>query len=283
MVKQKDKIRLLLVDDEEDFLISVKNALNRRDIDVLTARNGEEAIRNLYEKQFDIAVLDVKMPGIDGIEVFHRFKRKKPGLPVIILTGHGTIDQAFETSKEGVTDYLKKPCDIDTLVEKVHKILRVHTVIESEESIEKSPHTKDIRVLVVDDELDLLNSLKNVLQRRRMVVYTAEGGKEAISTLENIVVDIVILDIKMPGMDGIEVLRYIKQKFPAIEVILLTGHPETENAIKGIKLGAYEYIIKPPNIDNLTESILSAYRHRQEKLEKRHRKSIRNILDRYPE
>lgn len=114
-------VRLLLVDDEKDFLASVVPGLERRGLEVAAAENGRAALDLLQSRAFDVVVLDVKMPGIDGVETFHEMKRAAPRLPVILLTGHANIGQAFETSRDGVYDYLTKPCDVDWLARAVRR------------------------------------------------------------------------------------------------------------------------------------------------------------------
>lgn len=115
-MKVKDEeIRLLLVDDEEDFLASTTSALERRGVAVTTARDGMEGLQLIKQEEFDVVVLDEKMPGLSGEDVFRYILRLKPGLPVIFLTGHGTAQQAFETSRDGAYEYVAKPCDVDRL------------------------------------------------------------------------------------------------------------------------------------------------------------------------
>ncbi|HBN27177.1 MAG TPA: two-component system response regulator, partial [Desulfobacteraceae bacterium] len=102
------------------------------------------------------------------------------------------------------------------------------------------------RILVVDDEVDFAEMLSLRLKEVGEFVMSVHNGQDCLKTLEgknNI--DVVILDIKMPGMDGIEVLKEIKKKFPLVEVIMLTGHGSAETAVEGMKLGAYDYLMKP--------------------------------------
>jgi DNA-binding NtrC family response regulator len=139
-----------------------------------------------------------------------------------------------------------------------------------------------IRTLIVDDELELLDSLKSVLERRRMKVLTSDSGKKALDLLKENVVDVVVLDIKMPGMDGLEVLKIIKKDYPDIPVLLLTGHPTVESALKGIKLGANEYIMKPPDVEMLVERIRQAYDRQQEIFAQRQSEKINDIRKRRP-
>jgi DNA-binding NtrC family response regulator len=110
-----EAIRVLLVDDEVEFLEATAKALSRRGFVPVTAPGAAIALSLLDERVFDVAVLDVKMPDMDGEQLFAEIRKRHAGLPVVILTGHGTIQQAFRTSKEGVVDYLSKPIDVDEL------------------------------------------------------------------------------------------------------------------------------------------------------------------------
>jgi DNA-binding NtrC family response regulator len=113
------RTRLLLVDDEEEFLRSSSQALGRRGMEVQTAPDGATALAMLAGGEFDVVVLDLKMPGMDGEAVFDRIMATTPGFPVIMLTGHGSIPHAFQTSKKGISDYVAKPCDIDDLAARI--------------------------------------------------------------------------------------------------------------------------------------------------------------------
>lgn len=108
------------------------------------------------------------------------------------------------------------------------------------------------RVLVVDDEEDFLETLVNRLKKRSLETVGVKSGEEAIDEVEQRRYDVVILDIKMPGgMDGIEALREIHRIQPEVEVILLTGHASVETSIEGMKLGAFDYLMKPIKLEDL--------------------------------
>jgi len=115
-------------------------------------------------------------------------------------------------------------------------------------------------VLVVDDEEDFLETIVKRLQKRKIDAHGAKSGEEALEITKKIPVDVVILDIKMPGgMDGIETLREIKRIQPLTEVILLTGHASVETSIEGIKLGAFDYLLKPVKLEELLPKLLQAF------------------------
>jgi len=114
-----DAIRLLIVDDEEDFLETVKMRLESRGFAVATATNGEEAVDLAGREPFDLALVDMQMPGIDGQELLARLKAQHSYIEVIMLTGHGSIQSAVECGKLGAFDYLTKPYELDELILKL--------------------------------------------------------------------------------------------------------------------------------------------------------------------
>ncbi|RZB34267.1 MAG: hypothetical protein SRB1_00035 [Desulfobacteraceae bacterium Eth-SRB1] len=118
---------------------------------------------------------------------------------------------------------------------------------------------KDFRVLVVDDEDDFRETFIKRLQKRELNVTGAESGEKALEILDDFIFDVVILDVKMPGLDGVETLQEMKKKRPLMEVIMLTGHSTVESAIDGLKLGAFDYIMKPADFDELLEKMTQAY------------------------
>lgn len=126
-----------------------------------------------------------------------------------------------------------------------------------------------IRILVVDDEHDFLKLIKRRLTKRNVDVETVTNGEEALAFLAEHPVDVVILDVRMPGMSGIDVLKEIRKRFRDVEVIMLTGHGSMQSGIEGISLGAYDYILKPFSIDNLLDRIRAAYEHARLRIERR--------------
>ena len=114
-----DPVRLLLVDDEKDFVNILSKRIKRRNIDVAKAFSGAEAIQALRGQEFDVAVLDLKMEDMDGIEVLKILKIMDPRLAVIMLTGHGSVEAAEQGMKLGAFDYLTKPCGLEELLEKI--------------------------------------------------------------------------------------------------------------------------------------------------------------------
>ncbi len=115
--------KLLLIDDETDFLDAMARRLKKRNFDILTATSGLDALDVLSKngEKTEVVILDVKMPGMDGIEILAEIKRKYPLIEVVMLTGHATVSSAIDGMKQGAFDYLLKPCNMDVLVEKVNE------------------------------------------------------------------------------------------------------------------------------------------------------------------
>lgn len=121
-----------------------------------------------------------------------------------------------------------------------------------------------MRLLLVDDEKDFVNILSKRIKRRNIDVTKAFSGAEAIRALRGQVFDVAVLDLKMEDMDGIEVLKMLKIMDPQLAVIMLTGHGSVEAAEQGSKLGAFAYLSKPYEFEELLKKIMEAYVHRKQ-------------------
>ena len=134
-------------------------------------------------------------------------------------------------------------------------------------------------VMLVDDEVPFVETMTKRLAKRDLNVIAAFSGKEALDILDKQPnVDVVILDVKMPGMDGIETLRKIKSAYPLIEVVMLTAHATVESAIEGMKFGAFDYLMKPCDMDQLIGKVNEATRKKQGHEEKIREAHVKEIL-----
>jgi DNA-binding NtrC family response regulator len=115
-----EKVRLLFVDDEEDFVKYMTKRLELHDFEIHAYTNPVQALSETEGGNFDVALLDLKMPEMGGEELLNRLKERDPGLEIIILTGHGSVDSAFRSAQHGAYEYLQKPCDFDGLVSSIN-------------------------------------------------------------------------------------------------------------------------------------------------------------------
>jgi CheY-like chemotaxis protein len=169
--------------------------------------------------------------------------------------------QGMETD---VSSTLMRFCKFDGLIEKAGVALRAEEVVKVD----------TFNVLLVDDEVEFLETLVKRLKRRNLSVTAVHSGEEALESLAQCPVDVVVLDVKMPGMGGLETLKEIKKRCPLVEVIMLTGHASMEVAIEGMEVGAFDYLMKPMDIDELLYKLQDAYKKKT-----LHEDRIRHAVD----
>ncbi len=272
-------IRLLMVDDERDFLHAVEPGLSRRGFDVTLAETGMTALDILAQEEFDVVVLDVKMPGLDGVDTFREIKRMAPDVPVVLLTGHGSIQQAFETSREGVHEYLTKPCD----VEEIARVLR-EAAQRSRLKRESPRHLREeIHLLLVDDDLEFVRSLTPALERRGIRVREAHDGGTALELLREGSFHVALVDVVMQGMDGLTLLGRLHELDPPLAVVILTGNPQVGDARRGLKEGAFDYLVKPQPVEALVDVIMAAWEHQRARREEARSAEVDRIVSERPE
>jgi DNA-binding NtrC family response regulator len=120
-------------------------------------------------------------------------------------------------------------------------------------------HIMETTLLLIDDETAFADTLEKRLAHRDLKIFKAQSGSDGLKTLSEVPgIDVVLLDVKMPGMDGIQTLKEIKTNYPLVEVIMLTGHATVESAIEGMRIGAFDYLMKPCELDVLLAKVLSA-------------------------
>jgi DNA-binding NtrC family response regulator len=137
-----------------------------------------------------------------------------------------------------------------------------------------------VKVLIVDDEKDFVEMFSLRLKNEGERVSTAFSGRQALEVLEKENIDVVILDIRMPGMDGIDTLKQIKTAYPLVEVILLTGHGSTETAVEGMRSGAFDYLMKPADFEEIKLKLENAGKRKDEQEERIRQAEVRLLLRR---
>lgn len=175
--EMSNKIRLLFVDDEVDFVQYARKRLERRDLEVVSYTDPTEAFEKTRDQTFDVALLDLRMPGLDGEELLKRLKARDPLMEIIILTAYGSIETAFRTSREGAYAFLQKPCDFDALVRSICEAYSKRIKALHEEERER---VDSLMLRALDmSPLDLLRELKRIgdgLSRAIVASAMAEGG-----------------------------------------------------------------------------------------------------------
>jgi len=160
-----DKIRLLIVDDEEEFLESIAKRLEMRDFDVQTATRGAQAVELARQEKFDLALLDLKMPGMDGKQVLEILKKEHKHIEVIILTGHGSVDSAVDCTKLGAFGYLPKPYELEKLLETLQQAFQVR--MEKKFQVDQARIEKIQQLATGQSALGILREMKKLDDEER--------------------------------------------------------------------------------------------------------------------
>ena len=157
---ENNKINLLIVDDEEQFLNSISKSLELRDFKVIAVNRGEKAIEAARNNSIDIALVDLKMPGINGEETLKALKEEHQWMEVVILTGHGTIDSAAECTRSGAYSYLQKPCDLDRILEALKNAYKKKVM--KRKKIEEEKMDGLLKLTLSSSPLGILRKLKEI-------------------------------------------------------------------------------------------------------------------------
>jgi len=155
-----DKIKLLIVDDEIKFLDSIAQRLEMRGLDVTKAGNGKDAVDFARTQKFDLALLDLKMPGMDGKQVLEILKKEHKFIEVIILTGHGSLESAVECTKLGAFGYLPKPYELDNLLEILRQAYEVR--LKKKFELDQARMDKIMQIATGSSPLGILRALREL-------------------------------------------------------------------------------------------------------------------------
>ncbi len=156
----KQKIHLLFVDDEVQFLESMKKRLEARDFEVTAVDRGEKAVEAARKSPVDVALVDLKMPGIDGEETLRELKKEHKWMEIVILTGHGSVDSAVECTRSGAYSYLEKPCDFDQLMDVLKNAYKKKVMNKNQ--IEEKRMNEMLKVSQTTSARDILRRLREI-------------------------------------------------------------------------------------------------------------------------
>ena len=238
-----ESLRVLVIEDDETARKQMAKAIRKEGYEVLAAEDGRAGV-DIFEKEHpEIVITDLKMPGLGGLEVMQTVKRLSPNVPVVLITAFGGVDAAILALREGVLDYLTKPLDLDqlTLV-----LGRASEKVREFKEIDSFP-----TLLLADDDEKTRKRLAKVLDHESWRVIQAGNGREAVDAFDRTKIDVAILDIKMPEMDGLEALHEMRSNSDDFEAIILTGYGDEASAIQALRDGAMNFLKKPVDIDQL--------------------------------
>ncbi len=246
MEKSNGKTNILVVDDLRSIRLTLGGILEDKGHNVVTVEDGYQAIEATRKTHFDAIFMDIKMPGINGVQTFREVKKIDPKATVIMMTAYSVEDLVKEALEEGAYAIVYKPFDIDRIIALIEELLE-RTLI-----------------LVVDDQFADRETLKGILEDKGYRVATARDGAEAIEMVKSRHYDIIFLDVRLPGMDGVETFEQVKEIDPKATVIMMTGYTEEDLVRRAISQGAYTCIYKPFDIEKVIALVENIAKERKE-------------------
>ena len=245
-------MKILIVDNEENICKQLKREMQKEGFKVEYKTSPLSVLKDLKRAKrdnepYNLLFLNIRMPGMDGFELFEEIKKVRLNLDVIFITGYGDEEKAIKAIRLGAFDYLNKPISLKELY---ITIFRVKQKIEKEEKKLFSHY-----VLVVDDEKDLCDHIKHELNKEGYLATAAYDGDEGLDYFKNNRVDIVIVDLKMPRMSGLEMLKQCREITDNFISIIITGHGDHETAIKALRMDVFNYLKKPISLEELIVSV----------------------------
>ena len=232
--------RVLVVDDDISFAESLTDILTAKGYDAVAVNSGEEALEKIKERSFDVALMDVKMPVMDGMQTFKEIKNLSRSITVIMMTAYSMDELVHDALKEGAYGVLRKPLDIEQVIKRI-EISKVGGSL----------------TMVVDDDTNIRTSLKDILEEKGYVVTVAKDGKEAIAIAKERPEDIVIIDMQLPFLNGLETFLELKKINPEICAIIITAYKEEMKDLveQALTKGAYACIYKPFDPQKIVEIV----------------------------
>ena len=228
--------KILIVDDDKEFCASMADILEAKGYAVESENSGEAAVDKVKEKSFDVILMDIKMPVMNGVEAFKQIKEISPKTAVIMITAYSLEDLIKEALQEGVFGVLRKPIDIDKLIEQI-----------------ELAKARGMLILITDDDPNTRETFKDVLEAKGYKVSTATTGEEAIEQSKERPNDILFIDMKLPALNGLETYLAIKEINPRAIAVIITGYYEEMKDLvdKALEKGVYTYLTKPLDMDKV--------------------------------
>lgn len=243
-------MRVLIVDDDIHICRELETDISRSHMKTHSALSIDDARKILKSEDIDIVILDVYLNGENSIGFVSEVKGKYSSCEVIIMTGFSTQDLAVEALRKGAIDYLEKPLDMKILNTALGRAM---DKIKREKEMDFK-HT----ILLADDDVHLTENLSRILSKEGYEVLTANDGKTGYDIINSKKVDVMICDMEMPVMSGMELMEKVKRNFGDTEVIMMTGFGDESLAIEALRKGAINYLRKPIDLEELLISIEKA-------------------------
>ena len=234
-----DKASILIVDDDAGMCETLSDIMEDKGFRASVALDGYEAVEKAREADFDIILMDIRMPGMNGVEAFKRIKGIQPGTAVVMMTAYAVEDLIREALREGAYGVLYKPFDMERMIGLIDAM--------KEKGL----------VLVVDDDRDSCEFFKDVLETRGYQVSIAWSGEEAIEVVKENSYDMVFINTKLPNMNGLETYLAIKEIRPQAVTVMMAAYSQDVDDLLEEPLGGdvHSYLHKPFEIEEVIQLV----------------------------
>jgi len=233
------KIRVLVADDEKIVRDFFSRLLSLRGLEVVCAEDGYKAVELAKEGNFELFFLDVKMPGMDGLETFRKIRQINPNAVVVMMTGYIAENILEQAQKEGAYGSIRKPFDISEIKDIVDRA--------GKEELKRA-----LNVLVIDDDQAVLDFFARLLKEKNHKCKLARDKEEALGAARGEKFDLVFLDLVLKDLNGIEFYKEIKELLPEATIVVITGYPHKVKEIEGA-LEIAGCLYKPFEIDKVLD------------------------------
>jgi DNA-binding NtrC family response regulator len=232
------KLRILVVDDDQRMTHTLSDILTMTGHLPVEANSGAQALELARTQVFDCVLTDVRMPGMNGVELHRQLHQSQPGLPVILMTAYASDDIISKGLDEGVVGVFDKPLDISNL-------LGFFTSLANQRSI-----------VIVDDDKDFCKSLSDILHQRGFSVLQISDPQAEVE-LMTAEAQVIMLDMKLNGISGVDVLKQIRQRYPLLPVLMVTAYRQEMTAAiqAALAIHAFTCLYKPLEIPALLETL----------------------------
>lgn len=235
----EEKTKVLVVDDDRRMVRTICDILKVKGYEAVEAYTGEEAVDKVKSDHPDCVLMDIRMPGIDGVEALQLIKGLSPDLPVVLMSAYAAAEQVEEARQLGADAVLTKPVDLQM-------VFSFLALLRKEETI-----------LIVDDDPNFSRTVDAVLRSRGYRVETEADPGNVLGHMERDYKLAVLLDLKLGDTNGLEVLKAVRSKYPSKPVVLVTGYRDkmTDSIEKGLRIGAYTCLYKPFVMEGLLDTL----------------------------
>lgn len=239
-----EKLHILIVDDDQRMAKTLKDIFTVKGYEADVAHSGAEAMEKVTEDHFDCVISDIKMPEMNGVELYKAIKEVQPDIPVVLMTAYSTDELVDEGLAEGVIATLNKPLDIEA-------IFSFFSTLRKERSI-----------LIVDDDPQFCKTLGDILRMRGFSVIQITDPRHVVDKIGDDR-QVLLLDMRLNGLNGLDILKEIRDRYPDLPVILVTGYRKEMGSMieKALKISAYTCLYKPLQIEELI-GVLREIHHR---------------------